>query len=176
MADAYLGEIRLFAGNFAPRGWALCQGQLMPLQRYTALYAILGTQYGGDGRNTFALPNLQARVPIGQGAGGGLTPRSVGNAGGSSSVTLITTQMPMHNHVPQASKEADESTPKDGTWAPVVDPDTEDPIPTFAPTPNVYMSPVALSTAGSDSPHNNVQPYLGLNYIICLEGIFPPKG
>jgi hypothetical protein len=107
MAEPILGEIRLFAGNFAPRGWALCNGQLLSIAQNTALFSLLGTNYGGDGKVTFALPDLQGRVPIGQGGGAGLTPRDVGEAGGESTVSLIATEMPMHNHLANLLVEAD---------------------------------------------------------------------
>lgn len=180
MADAYIGEIRIFAGNFAPKGWALCNGQLMSIAQNTALFSILGVQYGGDGKTTFALPNLMGSAPMGQGAGQGLTPRTVGQMVGSQTVTLLTTEIPAHNHVPQAINDA--GTVKDPTnsyWSqskPEGRPGREQQINLYNATPDVQMSPVALNVAGGSQPHNNMQPFLAQNFIICLQGEFPSRG
>jgi microcystin-dependent protein len=175
MADPFVAEIRIFAGNFAPLGWALCNGQLMPISQNTALFSLLGTYYGGDGRVTFALPNLQGSVPVGQGQGPGLTDRFLGESGGEPTVTLITSEMPGHNHLGQGSTE-------DATLK--------------VPGPTVYLgrskagtiyqsntgsSPVQmnfqqLGLTGNSLPHQNMQPYLTLCYIIALQGVFPPRG
>ncbi|MCX7571872.1 tail fiber protein [Tumebacillus sp. DT12] len=180
MADAYIGEIRVFAGNFAPKGWALCNGQLMSISQNTALFSILGVQYGGDGKTTFALPNLMGNAPMGQGSGQGLTPRTVGEKVGSSTVTLLTTEMPGHNHAPQAiNVQGTTVDPTGSYWSQSVAeglPGLETQIPLFNPTPDTPMSPVALNVAGGSQPHNNMQPYLAMNYIICLQGEFPSRG
>lgn len=170
MSEPFLGEIRLFAGNFAPRGWALCNGQLLPLQQNTALFALLGTYYGGDGKTTFALPNLQGRVPIGQGQGAGLTPREVGEQGGESAVTLLTTELPAHSHLPSCSSGQTASQPEAAYWG-----STGRGAPAYAATASVDLSASAAATAGGSLPHNNMQPYLGMTYIIATEGVFPQR-
>ncbi|MFE4569846.1 phage tail protein [Paenibacillus chitinolyticus] len=179
MADAYLGEIRIFAGNFAPRGWALCNGQLMPVSQNSALFAILGIQYGGDGKTTFALPNLMGKAPMHQGAGQGLTPRVVGQSVGSPAVTLLTTGIPSHTHIPQSVNAAgSETNPTGNFWAqspPEGRPGRETQRNLYDPTPNVQMNPLNISVTGGSQPHNNMQPYLAMNFIICLSGEFPPK-
>lgn len=179
MADAYIGEIRIFAGNFAPKGWALCNGQLLPITQNTALYSILGVQYGGDGKTTFALPNLMGKAVMNQGQGQGLTPRTVGSAVGSPTVTLLTTQIPSHTHVPQAIETGGNNSDNPATnyWAPAPELDPFNPPPNmFDPTPNVQMSPVALNVTGGSQPHNNMQPFIAQNFIICLQGEFPSRG
>jgi microcystin-dependent protein len=176
--DPFLGEIRIFGGNFAPMDWAPCSGQLLPIQRYTALFSILGTQYGGDGRTTFALPNLNGRVPIGAGNGPGLTPRTQGEMGGSASVTLTSGEMPAHNHIAQGvAANGTTQSPANAEWAqynttsrPAVH------APLFGDSANATMAPTALGTSGGSQPHNNMQPYLAMNFIICLNGIFPARG
>jgi microcystin-dependent protein len=180
MSDPFIGEIRIFGGNFPPMGWALCQGQLLSIAQNTALFAILGTQYGGDGKTTFALPDLRGRVPISQGAGTGLTPRSMGEEGGSAYVTLLTSEMPAHNHTASAVPATGSSTNPEGTvWAQTTGGGRGQPAaaPLYtANSPNTTMSPMALAPAGGSQPHNNMQPYVGMNYIIALQGIFPPRG
>ncbi|MDN5000404.1 phage tail protein [Bradyrhizobium sp. GCM10027634] len=175
MSDPFLAEIRIFAGSFAPTGWAQCNGQLMPISQNTALFSLLGTMYGGDGKSTFALPNLQASVPIGQGQGPGLTDRFIGESAGAPNVTLLTSEMPIHNHLIQGSTEVGE---------------LKQPAPTEflakskagtnyqsnVSTNLVTMHPQTLSLTGGSLPHNNLQPFLALTYIIALQGIFPPRG
>ncbi|MEC0244591.1 tail fiber protein [Paenibacillus chitinolyticus] len=179
MADAYIGEIRIFAGNFAPRDWAFCNGQLMQIRQFTALFAILGVQYGGDGKNTFALPNLMGRAPMNQGAGQGLTPRIVGQVTGSPTATLLTTEIPSHTHIPQSVNAVGSDTnPSGNFWAqspPEGRPGREKQRNLYDATPSVQMNRVILPLAGGSQPHNNMQPYLALNYIICLYGDFPPR-
>lgn len=178
MADPFLGEIRIFAGSYAPANWAFCNGQILPISQYTALFSLLGTQYGGNGTTTFALPNLQGSVPIGQGAGDGLTPRSVGDTGGSASVLLDMTEIPAHTHTPMGyATDGTTSTPTGNVWAQasVQSRHGKTPISLFDPTPNTPMSPLALGVAGSSQPHNNVQPCLGLSFIICLNGEYPQR-
>lgn len=178
MADAYIGEIRIFAGNFAPKGWALCNGQIMPIQQNTALFSILGVQYGGDGKTNFALPNLNGRTPIGQGSGQGLTSRTVGQAVGSQTVSLLASEMPVHTHTPMGNTQVGTTTdPANAVWAEfgVGGRGGITPVNLFNPTPDTPMSPLALNTSGGSQPHNNMQPFLAMNYIICLQGEFPPR-
>lgn len=175
--DPYVGEIRIFTGTFAPRDWADCNGQIMSVQQNPALFSVIGAIYGGDGRTTFALPNLNGRVPMHQGAGPGLTPRQVGEQGGEAAVTLLTTEMPNHDHVAQAlDNQGTLSDPTGAVWTktpkltrPAVD------TKGFSPTPDVPMSPLALSVAGGSQPHNNMQPFLAVRFIIALEGVYPIK-
>jgi len=167
MADQFLGEIRMFAGNFAIQGWALCNGQLLAIAQHTALFAILGTQYGGDGVNTFALPNLQGRVPIHQGEGIGLSNRVIGEVTGTPDVTLSSLEMPAHTHVIGVSSSAGDS--------PSASPSTAVGVPpTNAFGPVYNMAPMAAN-AGGGQAHDNMQPYLVVNFIIALEGIFPAR-
>lgn len=173
MADAFLGEIRIFAGNFAPKDWAFCNGQLIPITQNTALYSLLGTNYGGDGKNTFALPNLMGRAPMHWGAGSGLTSRNLGQVGGSQNVTLLVSEMPHHTHEANAKTVPDSTTPAASVWAN----STKFGEAIYASEPDgTALNGYALSTAGSSMPHNNMQPYLGLNFIICLSGIYPSRG
>jgi microcystin-dependent protein len=159
----------MFAGNFAPNGWALCDGQLLPIARNTALFAILGTTYGGDGVQTFGLPNLQGAAPMHWGNGPGLTPRTLGESGGSQSVTLLATQLPAHGHAVLASgSTADQPSPQGNVPASQT---------VYAPGPNdAQLAGNALTPTGASQPHNNMQPYQAVNFIIALQGIFPPRG
>ena len=176
MADPYLGEIRMFAGNFAPVNWALCNGQLLSIAQSTALFSILGTMYGGDGKTTFALPNLQGNVPMHQGAGPGLTPRNVGDTGGETTVSLNTGQIPAHNHNLQGvSAPATTLTPTNA-W-PAEPPATREGGVMYAPTgTTVAMNTAALGATGANTAHNNLQPTLAVSFIIALVGIYPPRG
>lgn len=168
--DPYVGEIRLFAGNFAPRGWATCDGQLLPIAQNTALFSLLGVTYGGDGRTTFALPNLRDRVPVHQGQGPGLTNRPLGQPGGSATVTLLTTEMPAHSHSLRALPDpAESAVPGGKSLARGVN------FTPYTTAPNVTMHPAAVSAVGGGQPHNNQAPYLPLTFIIALQGIFPPR-
>lgn len=174
MSDQFVGEIRIFAGNFAPNGWALCNGQLMLISQNTALFSLLGTMYGGDGRTTFALPNLMGRAPIGSGMGQGLTPRSVGQSGGSASVTLLNNEIPSHTHIPNVGSSAGSNAdPTGGVWT--VPPGRRPPFAYGGAENTVSMHPTAIQPAGGSQPHNNMQPYLALNFIIALEGIYPAR-
>lgn len=170
MDEAYIGEIRLFAGNYAPRYWAFCNGQLMSIEQHATLYSILGTRYGGDGLTTFALPDLRNRVPMHWGNGPGLTPRQIGEQGGSSTVTLTEQQMPSHHHRANASSSANNQSPEGAVWG---SPAGRRAPSIYHPNPNSQMHPDALMPAGGGQPHNNRQPYLGLNFIICLDGNVP---
>jgi microcystin-dependent protein len=170
MAEPFLGEIRLFAGNFAPKGWALCEGQLMPLAQNTALFSLLGTYYGGDGKTTFALPDLRGRVPIGQGDGQGLTPRTLGESAGESAVSLLTTEMPIHTHLPNCSSQQSGAQPEGAYWG-----STGRGANAYAATATANLSVLAVQAAGGSQPHNNMQPYLGMTFIIALQGVFPAR-
>ncbi|HYW14824.1 MAG TPA: tail fiber protein [Allosphingosinicella sp.] len=172
--DPFVAEIRIVPFNFAPKGWAFCDGQLLPLSQNTALFALLGTTYGGDGKSNFALPDLQGSVAMHPGQGQGLSLRDLGEIGGSETVTLLVTEMPVHTHTLQAQTNpatttlpaADTSLARSGGGsfykaAPV------------GTTTNMAFQ--ALPPAGGSLPHNNLQPYLTLNYIIALQGVFPPR-
>ncbi|MBB6733849.1 phage tail protein [Cohnella zeiphila] len=175
--DAFLGEIRIFAGNYPPRGWAFCDGRLLPLSQYTTLFSILGNQYGGDGRTTFALPNLSGSAPMGQGQGPGLSPRYVGEPEGMPTVALRESEMPIHTHTPFGiSSPGGEKEPEQRFWAEtpkVGKVGTQTAL--YGSTPDSQMSPMALASTGEGAPHNNMQPYLAVNYIICLDGAFPVR-
>ncbi|MGG2113846.1 tail fiber protein [Lysinibacillus pakistanensis] len=174
MSEAYIGEIRIFGGNFAPKDWALCDGQIINIASNSALYAILGDRYGGDGKTTFALPNLNGRAALHQGTGVGLTPRNVGESGGSATVTLLTTQMPSHNHIATCNNtQPSNNEPTGAIWT---DQQGKGSVPLYTPQVNKQMNLMTIDVAGGSQPHNNMQPYLGLNFIICLYGDWPPKG
>jgi microcystin-dependent protein len=169
MSEPFLGEIRMFAGNFAPTGWALCDGQLLPISQNTALFSLLGVQYGGDGRTTFALPNLQGRSPMHCGDGPGLTPRVIGESGGETAVTLAATQMPAHGHAALAAAGAGNQVgPSGNDWAEIRGY-------VYSPNADGQLSPSALGLTGAGQPHNNMPPYLALSFIIAMQGIFPPR-
>jgi microcystin-dependent protein len=171
MSEPFVAEIRIFAGNFAPRGWAFCNGQLLPIAQNTALFSLIGTTFGGDGRTTTALPDLQSRYPMHPGRGPGLTERRLGERVGAASVQLATSQMPAHDHGLVVSDDpATTGTPGSGaTWA---DAGTDAYGP---PADPVALAPAALATAGSASPHENRQPFLGIHFIIALQGLLPSR-
>jgi len=174
MSDQFVSEIRIFAGNFAPTGWALCNGQLLPISQNTALFSLLGTTYGGDGRTTFGLPNLQGSAPLGAGQGPGLSLRDLGELGGEQTVTLLSTEMPSHSHTAQASTSGGTDSPTNAAWGESKLGKT--PLPVYAASGNnVPMNPFALSITGGNSPHNNMPPYLCLTFIIALQGIYPAR-
>ena len=176
MSEPFIGEIRMFAGNFPPRGWQFCQGQLLSIAQNTALFSILGTTYGGNGQTTFALPDLRGRYPMQPGQGPGLSPRTLGEQGGTETVTLISTQMPAHTHSLTASGgHADQFSPEGHFNAVQVDPNTQQPVNMYAATPNTTMNPAAIGVAGGSQPHNNMSPFLCLNFIIAMEGIYPSR-
>lgn len=171
MSEPFLGDITVFAGNFAPQGWEFCNGQLLPIAQYDALYALLGTIYGGDGQTTFALPDLRGRSPVHAGtlAGGGVYTQ--GQNGGAESVTLTTNQIPSHSHTLAAGAQGTQASPAGG-------------LPGTTPARDFRYSsagvdatlhPTTLQTAGGSQPHNNLSPYLGLSFIIAVAGIFPSR-
>ncbi|MDX2032621.1 MAG: tail fiber protein [Blastocatellia bacterium] len=175
--DPYIGEIRIFAGNFAPTGWALCQGQLLPISSNTALFSLLGTMYGGDGRTTFGLPDFRGRVPVSFGQGPGLSPYAEGQTGGEQTVHLQTTQIPAHTHSAMGNPNAGTvGSPANAVWAGSGGRGRPSTYTAGAQPPNpLQMNGFALSPTGQTQPHNNMAPYLSLNFIICLQGIFPPR-
>ena len=164
MSDPYIGEIRMFGGNFAPVGWLLCQGQVLPISQFDALFNLIGTTYGGDGQQSFALPNLQGRIPIHAANGFPL-----GQTGGAETVTLNTNQLPMHTHAPVAAAVATTPSPNNAFWASYPNMQFSD-QPPAAP-----MAPNALSPSGGNQPHANMPPYLAINFILAYEGIYPPQ-
>ena len=172
MAQVFLGSLMLVPYNIAPFGYALCNGQLMSISQNTALFSLLGTQFGGDGRTTFGLPNLQGSIAIGQGQGPGLELYDMGQVGGSQSVTLNGSTIPQHNHSVLAGKvAANLNTPKGNSLTLSNSPQ----IYTSTVTPLAPMSAQSLNPVGSNQPHNNMMPYQGLQWIIALQGIFPPR-
>jgi microcystin-dependent protein len=170
MSDQYLGEIRMVAFNFAPYGWALCNGQTMAISQNTALFSLIGTYYGGDGITTFQLPNLQSRVPIHQGQGVGLSPYVVGQNGGTENVSLSIQQMPQHNHTIGSATTAGSNKPANN-------------YPADAASGNAYsagpatgtLNQQAVSFQGGSQPHANIQPYLCITFVIALQGIYPSR-
>jgi microcystin-dependent protein len=178
MSDKFVAEIRIFPFNFAPTGWALCDGQLLPISQNTALFSLLGTTYGGDGKSTFALPNMQGNTPMQQGQGPGLSPRFEGEQGGEQNVTLIQTEMPAHAHNALADGPGNTPlpTPVGNAWASGLKGAASLYTPSGTSNNDVQMNPVsALSITGGNLPHNNMMPYLTLNFCIALIGIFPPR-
>jgi microcystin-dependent protein len=175
MTSPFIAEIRMFAGNFAPRGNAFCNGQIIGIAQNTALFSLLGTTYGGNGTTTFALPDLRGRMAIGNGNGPGLTPRVLGQQGGVENVTLLSTQMPAHTHVPQASSlPGTQASPASGVWAASASGRTPPPL-YVAPPAAVAMSTSAIGITGGNQPHQNMQPYLAISYIIATQGVFPAR-
>ncbi len=174
MSSPFVAEIRMFAGNFAPTGWAECNGQLLPISQNTALFSLLGTFYGGDGTSTFALPNLQGSTAIEQGPGAGLSERFLGESGGSETVTLLQSEMPFHNHVVQGNFNlGDLFTPSPTTALANSDPGSAY---SSASANLQLMNPQATTPACSSVPHNNKQPYLTVLFWIAMQGVFPPRG
>jgi microcystin-dependent protein len=174
MANPFVAEIRIFAGNFAPAGWATCDGQLIPISQNTALFSLLGTFYGGDGKSTFALPNMAGSAPVAAGQGPGLTDRFLGETGGSPTVLLLDAEMPNHNH-PFAVRSGNGT---QGTLAPnvVMGRSVNGSLYQSNTTANLApMDVTSLGVAGSSSPHNNLQPYLALTFIIAMQGVFPAR-
>ena len=179
MSQPYLGEIRMFAGNFAPRNNAQCNGQLLSIAQNSALFSLLGTFYGGNGIQTFALPDLRGRLPINQGNGPGLTPRTIGEQGGSENVTITQTTMPQHNHVVNATTDIGNLTGPSDKAIPAEPTDGTNPGTLYvAPPPATVLSPLnalAVSLTGGSQPHQNMMPSLAITFIIALNGIFPSR-
>lgn len=173
MADPFVAEIRIFPFNFAPKGWAWCDGQLMPLSQNTALFALLGTTYGGNGKSNFALPDLQGRAPMHPGQGPGLSLHDLGEMGGSETVTLLESEIPAHSHALRASNE--EGTQGSVTPGIAVAASVGGQMYQTNTTNLTQMAPQSLSVAGGDQPHNNMQPYLTCYFAIALQGVFPPR-
>jgi microcystin-dependent protein len=173
--DPFVAEIRIFPFNFPPKGWAFCDGQILPLSQNTALFSLLGTTYGGDGKSNFALPNMQGNVPMHPGQGPGLSLHDLGETSGSDNVTLLESEIPSHSHTMmclpapanRTAAVANAIARVQGTTGPYVPASP-------APTPT-NMSDNALTPAGGDQPHNNLQPYLTLNLCIALQGVYPPR-
>jgi microcystin-dependent protein len=175
MANPFVGEIRAVGFNFAPFGWAFCNGQILPISQNTALFSLLGTQFGGDGKSNFALPNLQGNAPMGQGNGAGLTSRVIGETGGEPTVTLLTTQLPSHSHVAQNAAASVAGTPGPTT---IFGGGGRGKEPAYAPASaanTAHMSSKAVGPAGSSHAHNNLPPYLTLNFVIALQGVYPSR-
>jgi microcystin-dependent protein len=174
VADPFVAEIRIFPFNFAPKGWAWCDGQLLPISQNTALFSLLGTTYGGNGKSNFALPDLQGRAPMHPGQGPGLSLHDLGETGGSDTVSLLESEIPSHTHALQAqAAPADTNLPAGTSLARVTG---ATPYLPPAGAPLVSMAPQALAPAGGDQPHNNLQPYLTFYFCIALQGVFPPRG
>lgn len=180
MSEPYIGEIRLFAGNFAPRGWAFCNGQSQSIAQNTALFSLLGTTYGGNGQTTFNLPDLRGRVPLNQGQGPGLSVYTIGEAAGVETVALTTAQMPAHSHVLNATTATGSVTTPGSTvmLATPVEAGVKTSLYVVPGTSTVNQAPMAaqsISPTGGSQPHENMMPFQSLNYIIAVEGIFPSR-
>jgi microcystin-dependent protein len=173
MSDPFVAEIRMFAGNFAPTGWAQCNGQLLPISQNTALFSLLGTYYGGDGKSTFALPDLEGSAPVGQGQGTGLSEYFLGQSSGSDTITLLNSEMANHNHSVQGNfNSGDVFTPSPTVVLANSDPGNAY---TAASANLVQMAFQAVTVTGSSLPHNNMMPYLTVLFIIAMQGVFPPR-
>ena len=173
MADPYIGEIRMFAGNFPPRGWFFCDGELLPIAKYPALFSILGTTYGGDGRTSFALPRLSGSAPLMAGQGSGLTPRNLGAFGGVANVTLTSAQMATHTHAAAASNSAGGQTPANNVWSKAETRGVNQYASALGTAQN--MNAGTLAPVGGGQPHNNLMPYQVVSFIIAAEGVYPPR-
>ena len=176
MSEPFVAEITMFAGTFNPRGYAFCNGQLLPISQNTALFSLLGTNYGGNGQSTFALPNLQGCLPVHSGQGPGLSYYDLGQSGGSTSVSLLTSEMPAHTHslalVGANTGAADQSGPIGNLPA---SPASGTPYADTAGARMAAAAPVSLAPTGGTQPHDNMMPYLGVNFIIALQGVFPAR-
>jgi microcystin-dependent protein len=178
MSEPFLGQIILVPYNFAPQGWAFCEGQLLPIAQNTALFSLLGTYYGGNGTSNFQLPNLQGNIAVGQGQGPGLSPYDIGQTGGATSVTLNTSHLPAHTHTIPASITPGHITVPGSVYA--LGSGARGSVPVYAAPATEATSPATMSgnvcaVAGGGQPHNNLMPYLVLNYIIALVGIYPSR-
>ena len=179
MAEPFIGQVMIFAGNFVPQGWAMCNGQLLPINQNVALYSLLGTVYGGDGISTFGLPDLRGRVPVGTGAGAGLQNVVPGQTGGATQATLTADNLPAHTHTLVGNSSAGSQTSPAGASLAQVNTGTAREPQTvlgYVPTaPNAPMAAGSIGTTGSSQAFNTQPPYLGMNYIIALVGIYPPR-
>lgn len=180
MAECFVSEIRPFAGNFAPAGWALCDGSLLDISAYETLYTLIGTTYGGNGTTNFALPDLRGRLPVGQGQGSGLTNRTVGQMDGTSMVQLVAANIPAHSHSFSVSGSNGTSMNATANAAVAVPPGPNvnmyvSPGASPKPTPQSFQGGVISTEVGGNQPHDNVMPYVAINYIIALQGIFPNR-
>lgn len=179
MSDQYVGEIRVFPFNFAPVGWAQCNGQILPLSQYTALFSVIGTYFGGNGTSNFALPNFQGVVPVNQGTGPGLSAYDMGETGGTPTVTLLQTEMVAHTHAVNAAKAIGTSASPDGAIymeGRLTEGTSKKETAVFnALPPDTSLSQAAIGLVGGNLPHNNLMPYLTLNFCIALTGIFPAR-
>ena len=171
MSEPFVGEIRMFAGNFAPRGWALCDGQLLAVSQNDALFSLLGTIYGGDGRTTFALPDLRGRIPIHAGSGPGLTLRRIGAKGGMENVTVTANQLPSHTHPLQGTDDLG-NTPSPSGNVPARSTSVDAYI---GAAPSTNLSTSAVTSVGGSQSHVNLQPFLCINFIVALFGIYPSR-
>jgi microcystin-dependent protein len=173
MADPFVAEIRIFPFNFAPKGWAFCDGQILPLSQNTALFSLLGTTYGGDGKSNFALPDMRGNAPMHPGQGPGLSLHDLGETGGSETVTLLESEIPAHSHGVQAQAVplGDVATPAGNTLSRPASGN----LYTSTSTSVVAMAPQAIAPAGGSQPHNNMMPYLSLTFCIALQGVYPPR-
>lgn len=171
MSEPFIAEIRMVGFNFAPRGWAFCDGQLLPIAQNTALFSLIGTIYGGDGRTTTALPDLRARSAMHTGSGPGLTPRQQGESGGQPAVALAESQLPAHDHALRATASPTATSPGGAALSATANGSRAYRIP-GATAP---MAPQALASAGGGAPHNNRQPYLGVHFCIALQGLYPSR-
>jgi microcystin-dependent protein len=179
MANPFVAEIRIFPFNFAPKGWAFCDGQLLPISQNTALFSLLGTTYGGDGKSNFALPNLQGSSPMQPGQGPGLSDYFLGQEGGTDTVTLLQTEIPLHSHAFNADNHpATTGNPAGGSYAQgqwTALPNSGNVNIYFVAAPDTALNPNAIGPAGGGQPHNNLMPYLTLNFCIALQGVFPAR-
>lgn len=173
MSEPFLGEIKMFAGSFAPRSWALCDGQLLAVAQNDALFSLLGTIYGGDGRTTFGLPDMRGRIPIHAGSGPGLTPRNIGSKSGTENETLVVNQLPNHTHTLQANTQAGAQGDAAGTTP------SQSTVGVYLQSPNPLsirqLKAASISQVGSSQRHNNMMPFLCINFIIALAGVYPSR-
>jgi microcystin-dependent protein len=172
--DPFVAEIRIFPFNFAPKGWAFCDGQILPLSQNTALFSLLGTTYGGDGKSNFALPNMQGNAPMHPGQGPGLSLHDLGETGGSETVSLLQSEIPSHPHSLMATGQPGED-PAPGPTEAIARSTGANLYQSNAGQSVVQLAPTAAGLAGNDQPHNNMQPYLTLNFNIALQGVYPPR-